>query len=381
MTVAEPLIQGDLFTGKSDKDYLEDQIITYIGNKRALLGFIEEGIKIVKTRLGKKKLRAFDVFSGSGIVSRYLKKHSSFLHSNDLERYVEIINRCYLSNLDEVDQPVIEEIISFINDKASKTLEPGFISELYAPANDNNIKKGERVFYTTRNARFIDTARNLISTFDKSIQHYLLAPLLYEASVHANTSGVFKGFYKNSKTGIGQFGGNGKNALTRILGDIFIPMPVFSSCKCDYRVTRRDANEVVRDVDVGGFDVAYVDPPYNQHPYGSNYFMLNLIADYKRPKSVSKVSGIPIDWNRSKYNKRREINRSFKDLVEHLDAKYILVSYNSEGFVNKKNMISILERFGSVETISTKYNTFRGSRNLSQRDTYVTEYLYLLEKK
>ena len=56
-----------------NRDYLSRQIITYIGNKRLLLGKIGLAIERVKSRLEKKDLRIFDVFSGSGIVSRYMK--------------------------------------------------------------------------------------------------------------------------------------------------------------------------------------------------------------------------------------------------------------------------------------------------------------------
>jgi adenine-specific DNA-methyltransferase len=58
-----------------------------------------------------------------------------------------------------------------------------------------------------------------------------------------------------------------------------------------------DANLLVSEV--GGFDVAYFDPPYNQHPYGSNYFMLNLLVNYEKPGEISRVSGIPTSWTRA----------------------------------------------------------------------------------
>ena len=53
-------------------EYLSEQLITYLGNKRRLLNFIGEAVDSVKEKLNKEKLRIFDVFSGSGIVSRYL---------------------------------------------------------------------------------------------------------------------------------------------------------------------------------------------------------------------------------------------------------------------------------------------------------------------
>jgi adenine-specific DNA-methyltransferase len=376
-------VQKDLFSDDAPPAlhaYLTDQLLTYIGNKRALLGFIGQGVETVKERLGTEQLRTFDAFAGSGVVSRFLKLHSTFLHANDLERYAEVVARCYLSDPATVDRGAVEEAVDWINDEAERNPRPGFIQELYAPDDDTDIREGERVFYTTRNARFIDTARQLIDTLPADVQPYLLAPLLYEASVHANTSGVFKGFYKNSRTGKGQFGGNGRNALSRILGDIRLAPPVLHPAPCDVRVTRQDANAVAKGDATGPFDLAYLDPPYNQHPYGSNYFMLNLIADYKRPKHISRVSGIPRDWNRSPYNKRPAIADALRDLLAHLDARFVLVSYNSEGFLEDDAMRALLAAFGPVDTISTPYNAFRGSRNLAQRDTYVTEMLYLLEK-
>ena len=72
-------------TVQEDPAFLREQIITYIGNKRALLDFIGSAVQRVKSRLGKQKLVAADLFSGSGIVSRFLKQHASLLISNDLE--------------------------------------------------------------------------------------------------------------------------------------------------------------------------------------------------------------------------------------------------------------------------------------------------------
>jgi adenine-specific DNA-methyltransferase len=73
--------------------YLTSQLITYIGNKRRLLDFIKlKGIVFSQKRLGKMKLNIFDGFSGSGIVSRFLKGFSKHLYVNDLEKYAEIIS-------------------------------------------------------------------------------------------------------------------------------------------------------------------------------------------------------------------------------------------------------------------------------------------------
>ena len=394
---------GQVLKLTENPEFLQNQLITYIGNKRALLDFIGEGVREVQRRLGKSQLSCLDVFAGSGIVSRYLKQYASSITVNDLEKYSCIINRCYLSNKSQVDIEALKTLHSSLCKKIDKKISAleksdkgfkgaGFISELYAPSDEEEIEKGERCFYTPYNAAYLDLARQLIEKeVPAELRDFFIAPLLSEASIHANTAGIFKGFYKNSKTGTGQFGGNGRNALSRIRGKISLPFPVFSEFECRSRVFSSDANLLVKDEAVyepdfttdGSFDLAYFDPPYNQHPYGSNYFMLNLIAEYRRPddQNISRVSGIPRDWNRSDYNKKRRVAEVFVELVRNVRAKFVLVSFNSEGFIPKDEMISLLSSCGKVKVLESEYNAFRGSRNLSGRDIHVKEFLFLVEKK
>lgn len=361
--------------------YLTEQVLTYMGNKRALLKEIDEVIEEVQKDLNKdvSKIKILDLFSGSGIVARLFKEKGYEVHANDLEAYSYIINSCYLSNKSDVDLEKLQQyndlILEILNQKNYKT---GIISEMYAPKKDEDIQEGERAFYTHENAERIDTIRSFIDTVDEEYKKYLLAPLLIEASIHANTSGVFKGFYKDSKTGKGKFGGNGENALTRIKGEITLPIPIFSDIEGDYFVYQKDANELSKELK--GLDIVYMDPPYNQHPYGSNYFMLNVILKNKIDSEISKVSGIPNDWNRSNFNKKNLVKESLESIIKEIDSKYIIVSYNSEGFITLDEMKTILEKYGELKIKEIQYNTFRGSRNLKNREKYVLEYLFVLKK-
>lgn len=357
--------------------YLSEQIITYLGNKRALLPFIGTGVKFVKKDLGKDKLDVFDVFSGSGIVARSLKKDARIIYANDLEPYSCIINECYLTNETPELRAALQENCSRLREEIAANLAPGFITELYAPADDAHPKAGERVFYTRRNAKYIDTARACIGRLAPEMQKFFLAPLMAEASVHANTSGVFKGFYKD-RDGVGCFGGAGKHALHRILGDIELHEPVISRFFAASKVLHMDALAATRAVPQ--VDLAYFDPPYNQHPYGSNYFMLNLIASGQRPENISHVSGIPTDWNRSPYNKQHKAREALFAVIEAIKAEYILVSYNSEGFIRYDELVDYMAQLGKLWIFEQPYNTFRGSRNLRARNIHVQEYLFLLKK-
>lgn len=359
--------------------FFQEQLITYLGNKRSLLPFLNRGIETVKKQLNKEKLRAMDGFAGSGVVSRLLKFHCSDLVVNDLERYSYLVNKCYLSNPNEVDIDYIKNTIHNFNSVADKDLIAGFITSNYAPDDDNDIKANERVFYTNRNARFLDTIkRKIYSDVPEDMQHFFLAPLIVQASIHTNTSGVFKGFHK--KDGIGHFGGKGENALTRIKADIKLDVPTLRNTDCNVTIFQQDINELVKKDTI--FDLVYYDPPYNQHPYGSNYFMLNILADKAEVIDIQNgVSGIAENWNRSAYNKRIQAIEAMDDLIKNTKAKYILISYNNEGIIPYDDFLNILKKYGETTLLEQDYNTYRGSRNLNARNIKVKELLWILKKK
>ena len=206
--------------------YLKEQIITYLGNKRSLLNEIDSII----SQIDNTNLTTVDLFSGSGIVSRLFKKYSKKIIANDLELYSEIINNCYLSNKSAFNPYFYEYLLAGLNEVVCNNPIEGVITHYYSPENDKCIHSGERVFYTRSNAILIDSYRYYI---DKIIpddyKKFFLARLLVESSIHVNTSGVFKGFYKDKYTGIGKFGGTGENALARITGKIELSCPVLSN--------------------------------------------------------------------------------------------------------------------------------------------------------
>lgn len=357
--------------------FLKEQILTYLGNKRRLLEFIGQGFDFALDQLKKERASFLDLFAGSGVVSRFAKSKASYIVANDLELYSKITNECYLSNPSPELLASLEtehkRLLNLISQKPVR----GFVSQLYAPANENDIKPGERVFYTTQNAIFIDSAIAHIASLPAEIRHFFLAPLLFLASKHSNTSGVFKGFYKNEK-GIGQYGGRAQNALARIKATMQLPQPVFSNFNVPFDVYQKDARALAGELD--GVDICYLDPPYNQHPYGSNYFMLNLIAKGEYPEQISKVSGIAKGWNRSEFNQKNSAAAALFEIIENVKASFVIISYNDEGLISKDEFEKKLRLMGKFWCKQKPYNAFRASRNLSGRNTYVSELLYIVKK-
>jgi adenine-specific DNA-methyltransferase len=208
---------------------------------------------------------------------------------------------------------------------------------------------------------------------------YCITPLLNKASINVNTAGVFKGFYKDNN--IGCFGGKGKFALSRIKKAIVLDLPIWNDEKYNSFPSNKDINILVNDLP-NNIDIMYLDPPYNQHPYGSNYFMLNIIAKNEEPLDLSKVSGIPSNWNKSNYNSRLKAIESMNHLLTNGLSKsiYLLISYNNEGIIKTEDWETLFEPY-NIKKYEINYDTYKGSRNLKKRSDKVIEIMYLVSKK
>ena len=96
---------------------------------------------------------------------------------------------------------------------------------------------------------------------------------------------------------------------------------------------------------------------------------------------IGPLPGIPTDWQRSGYNVRAKSLPLLTDLIGAVDAPFVLLSYNNEGFVPSADLRAMLARFGRVEVVETPYTAFRGSRNFDHRPIGVTEQLFLIDKE
>ena len=390
-----------------DNDYLKTQLIAYIGNKRRLLKFLGDVFSELEYRIlndgrgsaGSKILRFGDCFAGSGAVSRLAKAMGFMVASNDWEQYSEIINIVHLrlspAMLDLLfrAQGGISAVLSELNSLPKPPEEERYISRYYAPAlTEGADYRYERLFYTRENALFIDAVRSRIeqmypggnlSETDCLRKCALIAPLLYQAATHANTNGVFKACHKG-------FGGHGGDALSRIMAPMQLMTPVLHPGipGAEYAVKRSDAADFI---DGRSFDICYLDPPYNQHQYGSNYFMLNTIARWDKPPvpmhrkvdgSLAVKAGIRSDWveTRSDFCYRKTAPTALQNLVDRIDARYIVLSYNTEGIIPFEDLFDILSSCGRTEIFCRDYIIYRGGKQSLNRSNRNVEFQLVLCK-
>lgn len=365
------------------REYLNSQIITYMGNKRKLLSNIEERIEQIKGELGIDKLKIGDGFSGSGVVSRLFKLHASELYTNDIAGYSKTLNECYLSSPSLEEQNNIKQYIEQGNKLCDeeKHISAPWISKHWSPSSDN-IKSTERVYYTHENGINIDILRDYIETIPKEYKNYLLASLLVESSIHNNTNGQFAAYYKDGD--VGAYGGKKKVDLKRIEGRIRLSMPIFHINDCKVKVDQKDTNKWIQEIPE--VDLVYYDPPYNKHPYNIYYFLLDIINNWDKNIEIpDSYRGQPKNWVKSLYNSSTYAKQIFTDLLDNTKSKYILISYYDNGLITIKDMDELLKKYGVVKKYPLVHKTYNKLKGIAQYKSdnkidEAKEFLWLVKK-
>jgi len=331
--------------------------LNYIGSKYRLLPFLEESIQDFISGTISDKVFC-DLFAGTGAVGRYFKTKCMSVIANDMEYYSYVLNRNYVGNHTALQADKWLEKLEAIEGTE------GFIYQNYCQGGH-----GSRNYFKDENGKRIDAMRVQIekwketNTIDEDMYYYLLATLLESADKVANTASVYGAYLKHIK----------KTAAV----DLKIRPADFETTITSHQVYQGDANELVKTIKG---DILYLDPPYNARQYGSNYHMLNTIANYNEfePKGVT---GLP-EYNRSAYCSKASVKQSFEELIANAQFKYTFLSYNNEGLMSHEEITSILEKYGRVELKTKAYQRFKADKteNRNHTATETLEYLFCLEK-
>lgn len=384
---------------KQQKEIKHDNTptITYMGNKRKLIRYIDNVIDHVKQKLGQKTISFADPFSGSGVVAKYAFTSGKCNHVivNDIANYSHVINQFQIQPLPTLDlRQQLNTLIDLANSLPPPKSDDEWFAKHWAPRDDNNIQEGERCYFTRENALIIDAVRNFIDTDDvpKRLRPYLLSLLIVQASIHNNTNGQFAAYYKD-EYGIGCFGGKKHVDLKRITGRIHLPYPEYNDysplTECCTTLTQKDAHIWCSEMN-NTVDLLYLDPPYNKHPYSIYYFILDIICTWDKSVTIPDTyRGQPKNWSRSDFNSTVNAHDAIWSLVQNAPAKFIALSYYSAGIVSVPEIDEMLAKLGDVQRHTIPHNTYKKlygigayKREKEPEPTgCATEYLWVLHKK
>lgn len=308
-------------------------MIKYLGSKRKLIPHIMD----VVAQLGPLDT-ALDAFSGTTRVAQAFKAQGMRVHANDLAAYTEQLARCYIeADAELVDQARVRSLLDHL---ASLPGVDGYVTDQFSR---------QARYFQEHNAQRIDAIRAEIDrvTRDDIERAILLTSLIEAADRVDSTTGVQMAYLK-------QWAKRSYNPL-----ELRMPTLLPGSGT----VSRRDANALARDH--GPVDLAYLDPPYNQHSYRGNYHVWETIVRGDEPPTYG-VARKRIDCRdaelKSEYNFKRRAWVAFEQLLRTLDARWVLVSFSNEGHIAVEQLRELLGELGDHAELHVAHDRYVGAR-------------------
>jgi adenine-specific DNA-methyltransferase len=350
---------------RSTNEFVFHQLLPYLGNKRHLLDLILRALKA--TGCAPATATFVDAFAGSGVVARFAKHLGFAVIANDWEPYARVVNAAALLHH---EAPAMTHLGGYHNALATLNALPGidgWVTRTLCPEHDDHADPlRERMFYRRVTGQRIDAIREQIRIWQDGgacsahDADCLLAPLLYQACWLANTSGVFKGFHAG-------WGGKNGTALHRILADLQLLPLQFCASERDHQVHNVNTFELPK-VLKSRPDVVYLDPPYNQHPYASNYHVLNSLVQWDQPDLPPATrrgfkAAIRPDWRerRSTFNARGGSADAMSRLLTSIDAHHVLISYSTDGLIPLERLLADAGQLGALKVYCRSYKRYRTS--------------------
>lgn len=309
----------------------------YIGSKARMLNFINEVIQKEKIEFSS----FFDLFAGTGIVGDFFNDSKTKIYVNDLLKSNYLSYLAWFGN-EKVDKKKIEKMILEYNSLSN--LEDNYFSINFGDTyfSKDNCKKIGYIRENIENC-FLN---NEINTRERAI---LITSLLYAMDKIANTVGHYDAYRKNGD-------------LDKKLELCMLDLKPIANNK-NNKIFNEDANELVRNIKA---DVVYIDPPYNSRQYSDAYHLLENVATWEKQEVFGVAKKMKRNGIKSKYCSV-SAPLAFKDLIENINAKYIIVSYNNMGTkgagrsqakISDEDIMNTLSSKGNVKVYEFDYNQF-----------------------
>jgi len=138
-------------------------------------------------------------------------------------------------------------------------------------------------------------------------------------------------------------------------------------------VFNEDANRIAS---CNPVDVLYLDPPYNQRQYATNYHLLETIAKNDKPQVHGKTGLRDYSSQKSQYCSRSQVKKAFNDLILNAKAKYIILSYNNEGLLSLDEIKQIMGQRGKYGYATMSYHRFKADSSREYSANSTIEYLH-----
>ncbi len=304
-------------------------MIKYIGSKRPLLPVLGDIACAVQADT------ALDLFTGTTRVAQEFKKRGLTVTAADIASYSEVLAQCYIeTDSTEVDKEGLTDALAELSALPRRR---GYFTRTFC--------EESRYFQPTNGTR-IDAMRDHIEAnyAGTSLYAILLTSLMLAADRVDSTTGVQMAYLK-------EWAPRAYNDLKLWVPEL-LPGPG--------RAVRGDANDLVRILPRA--ELAYLDPPYNQHRYFTNYHVWETLIRWDAPPHYGiacKRQDSRDESTKSAFNKKREMPQALRDVLLNVQADVVVVSYNDEAWITPEQMMDWLIEAGHDDVRMLAYDSKR----------------------
>ena len=307
-------------------------MIKYLGSKRTLIPAL--------TQLGKASgaKTALDLFTGTTRVAQAFKKLGMKVTASDVASYAECFGKTWIElDSNSVNQAELNEAVAELNRIPG---EAGYFTEKFCI---------EARYFQPKNGEKVDAMRERIETDyrDSWLYYPLLTSLILAADRVDSTTGVQMAFLKG-------WASRSANEL-ELRDPELLPGAGFS--------IRGDALEIAKDLPA--VDLAYLDPPYNQHRYFSNYHVWESLVRWDKPDTYG-IANKRLDARdaemKSPFNSKKTMAKALARLVGDLNCETMVLSYNNESWLSRAELLDLAGTRGHVEILDFDFKRYVGSQ-------------------
>ena len=333
----------------------------FLGNKESIVAQIRGLLE--RKRLTGRGLVLFDAFCGTGSVADELKDVFDLV-VNDIMNWSVLFAKGRIYSSECSFEYLDFNPFAYLNGNNRKR--HGFIYKNYSPGGS------QRMYFTAANAERIDYFRWQIEHWlineqvSEEEYAFLMASLVESVSSVSNTAGVYGAFLKKWDA--------------RALKKIQLTPVSAKHCRCH---TVESLHGKIEDfIEQVPCDVLYLDPPYTQNQYGTQYHLLETLVLDDDPQ-ISPVTGSRSTAPyRSDWSRNYKAHILFDKVIAKTQARHIVVSYSNDGILSKDFIEAVLKRYGKPETLACERIDYKQYLNWkANEDEKHFEYVFYVEKK